>query len=239
MSPPIADETKYDERPPIPVCFPLRGEWMAPNTPGHKIPSHGTNLFGQRFAYDFVAASDMDRAGSVRTELRFWLGGGIPLADLTSWKKAIYSPISGKVITAKDGWPERQKASGMGVLRALTHSFRISRDELRLDMRKIAGNHLIIEGEKAFAFLAHTTTGSIRVREGEYVEAGQHIANVGHTGNSTLPHLHFHLMDSPDLWTANGLPCCFEFYERLAKEHWQLAENAIPGHNEIIRSLAE
>ena len=33
--------------------FPLRGEWMAPNTPGKKIPSHGTDQLGQRYAYDF------------------------------------------------------------------------------------------------------------------------------------------------------------------------------------------
>lgn len=28
---------------PIIVEFPLKGEWFAPNTPGTKIPSHGTN----------------------------------------------------------------------------------------------------------------------------------------------------------------------------------------------------
>ena len=33
--------------------FPLRGEWMSPNTPGKKVPSHGTDMLGQRYAYDF------------------------------------------------------------------------------------------------------------------------------------------------------------------------------------------
>ena len=33
--------------------FPLRGEWNAPHTPGTKIPSHGTDLLGQRYAFDF------------------------------------------------------------------------------------------------------------------------------------------------------------------------------------------
>ena len=32
------------------VEFPLGGEWLAPNTPGSKIPSHGTNRFGARYA---------------------------------------------------------------------------------------------------------------------------------------------------------------------------------------------
>ena len=37
------------------VDFPLRGErWVAVNTPGDRIPSHGTDMLGQRFAYDLL-----------------------------------------------------------------------------------------------------------------------------------------------------------------------------------------
>lgn len=36
------------------VEFPLRGEWMAPNTPGKKVPSHGTDQLGERYAFDFL-----------------------------------------------------------------------------------------------------------------------------------------------------------------------------------------
>ncbi|MBP1762425.1 MAG: family metallopeptidase, partial [Firmicutes bacterium] len=41
-------------RAPIIVEFPLRGEWLSPNTPGTKIPSHGTDQLGTRYAYDFI-----------------------------------------------------------------------------------------------------------------------------------------------------------------------------------------
>lgn len=34
---------------PIVVEFPLRGEWLSPNTPGAKIPSHGTNQAAVRY----------------------------------------------------------------------------------------------------------------------------------------------------------------------------------------------
>lgn len=47
---------------PIIVDFPLRGEWYAPNTPGTKIPSHGTNKLGTRYAYDFIQV-DWNRKG--------------------------------------------------------------------------------------------------------------------------------------------------------------------------------
>jgi hypothetical protein len=36
------------------VGLPLRGEWVAVRTPAHRIPSHGTDRFGQRYAFDFV-----------------------------------------------------------------------------------------------------------------------------------------------------------------------------------------
>ena len=39
-----------DERPVV-VDFPLRGEnWMAVTTPAHRVPSHGTDMLGQRYA---------------------------------------------------------------------------------------------------------------------------------------------------------------------------------------------
>ncbi|HJS27439.1 MAG TPA: M23 family peptidase, partial [Actinomycetota bacterium] len=39
---------------PVVVGFPLRGEWAAATTPAHRIPSHGTDMLGQRYAFDFV-----------------------------------------------------------------------------------------------------------------------------------------------------------------------------------------
>ena len=48
---------------PIIVEFPLRGEWLSPNTPGTKIPSHGTNQLGTRYAHDFIQV-DWNRIGN-------------------------------------------------------------------------------------------------------------------------------------------------------------------------------
>jgi hypothetical protein len=62
---------------PVVVRFPLRGEWVAVRTPAHRIPSHGTELFGQRYAFDFVRPDHrkglhLHPAGTLRT---FLLGG--------------------------------------------------------------------------------------------------------------------------------------------------------------------
>ena len=49
---------------PVIIGFPLRGEWMAPNTPGKKIPSHGTDQLGERYAFDFLQV-DWARTGGL------------------------------------------------------------------------------------------------------------------------------------------------------------------------------
>nr|MDQ3554291.1 M23 family peptidase [Chloroflexota bacterium] len=45
---------RFGVRSPISVAFPLRGEWVAIISPGDRVPSHGTDMLGQRFAYDFI-----------------------------------------------------------------------------------------------------------------------------------------------------------------------------------------
>ena len=66
-------------RNPIIIGFPLKGEWLSPNTPGTKIPSHGTNRLGTRYAYDFIQV-DWERMGwpAYRVSLPHYLIFGVP-----------------------------------------------------------------------------------------------------------------------------------------------------------------
>lgn len=61
-------------------------------------------------------------------------------------------------------------------------------------------------GNGNFAFYAHLKTGTVKVRPGDRLAAGQVIANVGNSGNSSAPHLHFHVMSTPDPLRSDGLP---------------------------------
>jgi hypothetical protein len=73
-----------------------------------------------------------------------------------------------------------------------------------------SGNYIVIDhlnGE--FSTYCHLRE-NIQVKTGEKVKKGQVIAQVGNSGNSSEPHLHFQLMDDKDFATANGLPVVFE-----------------------------
>ena len=63
-----------------------------------------------------------------------------------------------------------------------------------------------------YAALAHLRRGSVRVRPGDRVAAGQPLAECGNSGNSSEPHLHFQLMDHPSVLLAAGLPLRFAAY---------------------------
>ncbi|MBE0685294.1 MAG: M23 family metallopeptidase, partial [Anaerolineaceae bacterium] len=84
---------------------------------------------------------------------------------------------------------------------------------------------------------AHAQTGSIKVSPGDKVIPGQHLANVGHSGNSTAPHLHFQMMDYPDPWKAQGIPCCFRDFEVFQNGAWHPVQNGIPKATNRIRKL--
>jgi murein DD-endopeptidase MepM/ murein hydrolase activator NlpD len=105
------------------------------------------------------------------------------------------------------------------------------------DLRSLMGNFIIIESQDGYAGYVHAQTGSIKVSSGDKVIPGQHLANVGHSGNSTAPHLHFQLMDHPDPWKAQGILCCFRVYEVFHQGAWRLVQNGIPKATDRIRKL--
>jgi murein DD-endopeptidase MepM/ murein hydrolase activator NlpD len=102
----------------------------------------------------------------------------------------------------------------------------------------VLGNHVIMRMNLApafYALYAHLAPGSVAVQEGQTVLAGHGIGRVGHTGNSTAPHLHFQLMDSPDLLQAGGIPCAFLEYEVDRGGRWERVERGIPRRTDRIR----
>lgn len=222
----------------VTVDFPLRGEWWTPNTPGSRVPSHGTDLLGQRYAYDFVRTAQASRAVRLsRHSVLRYLTTGIPLRDCFGWGAPILAATSGVVVAAHDGWPERDPVHPLrDIAVALRNGLTFDIEKVT-DLRPLTGNHVIIESDCGFVVYAHARTGSVRVRPGDRVETGQEIAAVGHSGNSTAPHLHFQLMDDPDPRKARGVLCRFHEYEVLDDGVWRTVRDGIPRRVERLRRL--
>ncbi len=221
---------------PIIVDFPLRGEWGVPNTPAKVIPSHGTDQLGQRYAYDFVM-KDWDRKGNPfyhGSSMRYY-GMGVKLDECYGWGQEIFAPCDGKIVTVRDGVSERNRVHMIRDVVFMLKNALLFRPE-KHDIKNVTGNHIIIKcGDETYAFLSHMQNGSIEVIEGQDIKKGDFLGRVGHSGNSTAPHLHFHLMDSPDLYSAKGIPCAFNQYKIFKDGKWSLVKNGIPSDKDRIR----
>lgn len=220
------------------VDFPLRGEWMAPNTPGSKVPSHGTDALGSTFAYDFVQV-DWNRPGnpSYKVSAAQYLAFGARLTDYYAYGQPVYAPCDGLVVAVGDGYAERPRAH------VLTDGWKAiksaNQDLTTIEYAKVAGNFVIIRrSHGVFIGMAHFKPDSVLVAEDEMVQAGQPIAQVGHSGNSFGPHLHIQAMDNADPRAANGLPLAFTHYELYDYGLWHPVTKGIPKKTDRIR-LAE
>jgi hypothetical protein len=151
------------------VDFPLRGErWVAVNTPGDRIPSHGTDMLGQRFAYDLLIVD-------TRRALRYHPAGilrgfliGVRTRDCYAWGAAIHAPFDGEIVQAADGISER---SWIHPLLEPVFAFKnaVTFSPARLPL--VLGNHLIMRSGEVFAGFAHRCPAQSRSSQAKSYEA--------------------------------------------------------------------
>lgn len=78
------------------------------------------------------------------------------------------------------------------------------------------GNYLTLDlGSGRFALYAHLQPGSLKVKLGDHVNAGQVLARLGNSGNSDGPHLHFQLTDGNSPMASEGIPYELEVFTQL------------------------
>jgi murein DD-endopeptidase MepM/ murein hydrolase activator NlpD len=88
-------------------------------------------------------------------------------------------------------------------------------DNLPIDQAD--GNFVVLDiGNGAFALYAHMQPGSVKVARGAKVKVGELLGKVGNTGNTSAPHLHFHVMDGPSPLQSNGIPYIINHFSMTA-----------------------
>jgi murein DD-endopeptidase MepM/ murein hydrolase activator NlpD len=170
------------ERNATPMRLPVNGEWYVLWGGATEEQNRHTRTRSQRRALDLLIR---DAQGKT------CLGEGKRNEDYYAYGEEVFAPGDGTVILAIDGVPDNKPDS--------------PNNSLSL------GNCIMIQHtESEFSVLAHLQPGSLRVKTGSPVKLGQSIARCGNSGNSTEPHLHFHLQHLPVLQEGIGFPPFFQ-----------------------------
>jgi hypothetical protein len=193
-------------RAPVRVRAPVSGRWRAINSPADSVPSHGLHAYGQTYAIDLVS----DGQNGERPGVEWWPITRSP-DEFSAYGRDVLAPADGRVVRAEDSsWDHRTRSSWPAyALLFVEGGIRELGGPTRL-----LGNHVVIDlGDGVWAALAHLQHESVTVKPGDDVAAGDVIARCGNSGNSSVPHVHFQLMDHENVLFADGVPFEFE-YER-------------------------
>lgn len=197
---------------PLVIGSPVRGRWIAANglsnDTGHRrslYPIDGQLFNAQRFATDWVKLGDdglIARGGDLSENKNYYGYGAEALAVADA-----------VVIGAKDGIVEN-------VPQTKARAVPITLDT-------IAGNYVLLDiGGGHFALYAHFQPGSLKVKVGDKVKIGQVLGLVGNSGNSDLPHLHFHIVNAASP-LAEGVPYVLKSFlmQGVVKSNIEIAKD--------------
>ncbi|WP_116082704.1 peptidoglycan DD-metalloendopeptidase family protein [Tropicimonas sp. IMCC34011] len=180
----VAVESRFlDYRTKADLRLPVSGKWYVV-WGGRSVEEnyHAVDP-AQRFAMDLLVLEDGESFAGDRTDL----------SSYHCWGREVRAPAAGKIVRAVGDLSDQPIDA--------------------TDATHPAGNHVVIDfGSGEFGFLAHFQAGSVAVAEGDTVGAGDLLGLCGNSGNTTEPHLHFHLQTTPILGDGEGLPAQFLDY---------------------------
>ena len=189
--------------------FPLEGRWF--------IAAGATPYSHHRWAVPEEFALDILQIGANGLTFR---GDGSKMSDYYAYGAAVLAVADGEVVAVLNNVPDNVE-----MLRAAGESqsdFRqrliAGQDAMLTGAReKIPGNHVILrhdnESGTVYSVYAHLQPNSSMLKVGDKVKSGARIGKLGGSGNSTEPHLHFHLCDAPDALNCAGMPVSFDDIE--------------------------
>lgn len=199
------------DRKPMALGPPLRGgRWLAHEGPGAAQSHHWGSLVAvngaltipQRYALDLVG---VDASGHA-------LRGGVKdlqktvHADWVGYGADVLAVADGIVRACRDGEQEHAPLTPQPEPESLTAD-------------GLFGNYVVLEiSPGVFASYAHLRKGSVKVRPGQRVRRGELLAQLGQSGNSAAPHLHFQLSDAAAFEGSEGIPYVFEQFDFFGPE---------------------
>ncbi len=162
--------------------LPFNGEWKVIWGGDTPALNQHHSVPNQRYAFDLVV---VDAAGHSSRHK------GLKNEDYWAFGRKVLAPAAGTVTEVIQGIRDNTPGS-MNPYSAL-------------------GNAVLIQHTtNEISVLAHFKFGSITVAAGDRVKKGQVIGQCGNSGNSSEPHIHYHLQHSPTIQDGLGIRCEFE-----------------------------
>jgi hypothetical protein len=153
---------------PIALASPVRGTWAWTNGQGESSYHTHFQFPEQRYAYDLVIEKDV--GGSTQA----YEGDPTKNESYFCFGAPIHAPRAGTVVRVVDDVPD---------------NFGTVSNPANTEQRN---SSIVIEHEGGvFTISSHIRQGSAKVAEGQHVNAGDVLAEVGNAGFSSEPHLHF------------------------------------------------
>lgn len=188
------------------LSLPFKGKWLVFWGGDTKELNQHHDTPNQRFAFDFVAA---DEAGKTHK------GDGAANEDYFAFGREIISPADGNVTDVINGVRDNVPGS--------------------MNPYSVLGNAVIIRHrENEFSVLAHLKLDSIKVKVGDKVARGQLIGLCGNSGNSSEPHLHYHLQNTLIIQDGTGIKCLFQKVKIIVDGQEQQKTNYSPVKGDIL-----
>ena len=182
--------------------FPLNGTWYVSN--GTDVSGTHRWGIGQEFAYDLVKVDQEGNSGK---------GDETKPQSFYAYGQNVLAPADGVVYETRDeidDTPISQLADDdPSVVNKKILEYQATLRK-RYGVRGTEGNYIIIDhGNNEYSVLVHLKKDSLRVKKGDKVKRGDIIAQVGQSGLSTEPHLHYEVVSNPDPLKQRGLPVVF------------------------------
>jgi len=132
----------------IVISLPFTGLWLARNSPARRVPSHGTDLLGERYAIDFIAVDHRRRTADRRDWWTFLATE--PAERFFAYGRPILAPADGIVVDVHDG--EIDHVGRRSQLTLVPYALgQLKR--LRQGVGAVAGNYLIIALRESGTFV--------------------------------------------------------------------------------------
>jgi hypothetical protein len=204
---------------------PVRGaEWQASDGPSNDRDNHhrrgllvleGRPVISRRFATDWFLKKDGHTyKGDVHDRNAHH-----------SYGQPVFAVARGKVVSTRNDRPDNVP----GFYPDFTPPADLSLDTA-------TGNLIVLDlGGGLFAHYYHLQSGSLRVKPGDKVASGQPLANIGTSGDSNVPHLHFEVTTSPRPLIGEGVPYLIDrFRAKTPDGSWQAFTRELPVRNMMV-----